>query len=96
MRKNTLSAPARSRAAQRIALNSETRSRRDAKDHRPGVDRQEVGQDSRSAVQELEQGLQIPVVSIVQLEDLVDMLEESGEYGEFLEPVVKYREQFGS
>jgi len=60
------------------------------------LDRQEVGQDSRSAVQELEQQLKIPVVSIVQLEDLVDMLEESGEYGEFLEPVVKYREQFGT
>lgn len=59
------------------------------------LDRQEIGQDSRSAVQELEQQLKIPVVSIVQLEDLIDMLEESGEYGEFLEPVVKYRTQYG-
>ena len=60
------------------------------------LDRQEIGQDSRSAIQELEQQLKIPVVSIVRLEDLVDMLEESGEYGEFLEPVVKYREQYGT
>lgn len=60
------------------------------------LDRQEIGQDSRSAVQELEQSLRIPVISIVKLEDLIDMLEESGEYGEFLEPVVKYREQYGS
>jgi orotate phosphoribosyltransferase len=59
------------------------------------LDRQEVGQGSRSAVQELEQQLKIPVVSIVQLEDLIDMLEESAEYGEFLDPVVKYREQYG-
>jgi len=60
------------------------------------LDRQEIGQDSRSAVQELEQTLRIPVISIVELEDLIDMLEESGEYGEFLEPVVRYRKQFGS
>ncbi len=59
------------------------------------LDRQEVGTDSRSAVQELEQSLQIPVVSIVQLEDLIDMLEESPEYADFLEPVVAYRQKFG-
>ena len=60
------------------------------------LDRQEIGQDSRSAVQALEQALRIPVVSIVKLEDLIEMLEESGEYSEFLGPVVKYREQYGS
>jgi len=59
------------------------------------LDRQEVGTDSRSAVQELEQSLQIPVISIVQLEDLIDMLEESSEYADFLEPVVAYRQKFG-
>jgi orotate phosphoribosyltransferase len=60
------------------------------------LDRQEIGRDSRSAVQELEQSLKIPVISIVVLEDLIDMLEESGEYGEFLEPVVSYRRRYGS
>ena len=59
------------------------------------LDRQEVGQDSRSAVQELEQVLKIPVVSIVKLEDLVDMLEESSEYEEFLKPVLTYRRKYG-
>jgi len=59
------------------------------------LDRQEVGTDSRSAVQELEQSLQIPVISIVQLEDLIDMLEESSEYADYLEPVVQYRQKFG-
>lgn len=59
------------------------------------LDRQEVGNDSMSAVQELEQSLQIPVVSIVQLENLVDMLEESSEYTEFLEPVMVYRRKYG-
>lgn len=60
------------------------------------LDRQEIGRDARSAVQELEQSLKIPVISIVKLEDLIDMLEESGEYSEFLEPVVKYRKQYGT
>jgi orotate phosphoribosyltransferase len=59
------------------------------------LDRQEVGRDARSAVQEVEQTLRIPVVSIVQLEDLIDMLEESAEYNEFLEPVLSYRKKFG-
>ena len=60
------------------------------------LDRQEVGQGSRSAVQELEQSLKIPVVSIVTLEDLVELLEEAGEYSEHLEPVVRYRERYGA
>ncbi|HSD70826.1 MAG TPA: orotate phosphoribosyltransferase [Woeseiaceae bacterium] len=59
------------------------------------LDRQEIGRDSRSAVQELEQTLRIPVVSIVKLEDLIELLEESKEYGEFLEPVQKYQQKYG-
>lgn len=59
------------------------------------LDRQEVGQDSRSAVQELEQTLRIPAISILKLEDLIDMLEESTEYEEFLEPVMEYRGKYG-
>ncbi|MDA0680431.1 MAG: orotate phosphoribosyltransferase [Proteobacteria bacterium] len=60
------------------------------------LDRQEVGKDSRSAVQELEQTAGIPVVSIVKLEDLIDLLEETSEYKEFLGPVVSYREKYGA
>jgi len=59
------------------------------------LDRQEVGKDSRSAVQEVEQTLRIPVISIIQLEDLIDMLEESVEYNEFFEPVVEYGKKYG-
>lgn len=60
------------------------------------LDRQEVGQDARSAVEELEQNLQIPVESIVKLEDLIDLLEESDEYAEHLEPVLAYRAKYGT
>jgi orotate phosphoribosyltransferase len=59
------------------------------------LDRQERGQGPYSAVQELKQSLDIPVISIVQLDDLIDILEESSEYEEFLEPVLNYRKQFG-
>ncbi len=58
------------------------------------LDRQEIGRDSRSAVQELEQTLRMPVFSIMTLEDLIDMLEESSEYKEYLEPVLQYRKKF--
>jgi len=59
------------------------------------LDRQERGQGPFSAVQELKQSLDIPVVSIVQLDDLINLLEESSEYEEFLEPVQSYRKQYG-
>lgn len=59
------------------------------------LDRQEVGRDSMSAVQELEQSLRIPVLSIVMLEDLIDLLEESNEYVDHLEPVLEYRKKYG-
>ena len=59
------------------------------------LDRQERGQGPYSAVQELKISLDIPVISIVQLDDLINILEESSEYEEFLEPVLSYRKQYG-
>ena len=59
------------------------------------LDRQERGQGAYSAVQELKNSLGIPVVSIVQLDDLINILEESSEYESFLEPVLSYRRQYG-
>ncbi|MGB5344717.1 MAG: orotate phosphoribosyltransferase [Woeseia sp.] len=59
------------------------------------LDRQEIGRDSRSAVQELEQTLHIPVISIVTLEDLIELLEDSSEYGEHLASVQAYRKRYG-
>jgi len=59
------------------------------------LDRQEIGKDSKSAVQEIEQSLRIPVFSIVQLEDLIELIEEEGEYAEYLEPVMNYQKKYG-
>jgi orotate phosphoribosyltransferase len=59
------------------------------------LDRQERGQGAMSAVQELRSSLGIPVVSIVQLDDLIDILEESTDYTEHLDPVLAYRRKYG-
>lgn len=59
------------------------------------LDRQERGQGALSAVQELKQSLGMPVTAIIQLNDLINILEESEEYAKYLEPVVAYRKEFG-
>ncbi|HUD97580.1 MAG TPA: orotate phosphoribosyltransferase [Woeseiaceae bacterium] len=59
------------------------------------LDREEVGSDSRSAVQDVEQSLGIRVISIVQLADVVDLLEDSAEFGSSLKPVLEYRRKYG-
>jgi len=59
------------------------------------LDRQERGQGPASAVQELEQALGIPVVSIVGLSDLITMLEETNEYEQHLQPILDYRQKYG-
>lgn len=59
------------------------------------LDRQERGQGALSAVQELKQALGIPVVSIIRLNDLIEVLEESSDYAAFLDPVVAYRREYG-
>lgn len=59
------------------------------------LDRQERGQGALSAVQELRQSPGIEVSSIIQLDDLIDILEDSTEYAEYLGPVVEYRQKYG-
>jgi orotate phosphoribosyltransferase len=60
------------------------------------LDRGEVGNDTNlSAVQDLERELGIPVISIVQLDDLIDLLEDSDEFGDYLQPVMAYRSKYG-
>ena len=59
------------------------------------LDRQERGQGTMSAVQELRQALGIPVISIIRLNDLIDTLDESSEYEKYLKPVLDYRREYG-
>ena len=59
------------------------------------LDRQEKGEASLSAVQEVEQNFGIPVASIIKLDDLIEHLETSEEFGRFLPEVLAYREKYG-
>lgn len=59
------------------------------------LDRQERGQGEISAVQDLKQSLGIPVISIIQLDDLIDTLEESAEYTDHIDSVLDYRRRYG-
>jgi orotate phosphoribosyltransferase len=59
------------------------------------LDREEVGSESRSAVQDVEQSLGIRVISIVRFADVVDLLEDSTEFGSSLKPVLEYRRKYG-
>lgn len=61
------------------------------------LDRQEKGKAERSAIQEVERDFGIPVISIINLNQLIDYMEEhaSGALAEHLPKVKAYREQFG-
>jgi orotate phosphoribosyltransferase len=58
------------------------------------LDRQERGTGQLSAVQEVEQTLQLPVTSILKLADLIDYLERSGNASQ-LAATREYRGQYG-
>jgi orotate phosphoribosyltransferase len=58
------------------------------------LDRQERGQGQLSAVQEVEQTLQLPVTSILRLADLIDYLRHSGDATQ-LAAIERYRSQYG-
>ena len=59
------------------------------------IDRQERGQQDTSAIQEIEQQYNIPVISIVKLEHIIEYLGESTEFSANLDSVREYREQYG-
>lgn len=59
------------------------------------LDRQERGQDSRSAIQEVEAEHKIPVVSIIGLNDLLTFLQNNTELASYLPAVEAYRQEYG-
>jgi orotate phosphoribosyltransferase len=60
------------------------------------LDRQECGEHELSAVQEVEQRYDIPVAPIIRLDDLIEHLETSEEFGRHLEDVRAYRDKYGA
>ncbi len=59
------------------------------------LDRQERGQGERSAIQEVEQDLNLRVTSIVTLTELQQFLAGKAQYAESLEAVEAYRKRYG-
>lgn len=60
------------------------------------LDRQEKGSGELSAVQEVEQNLDIPVFSIIRLTDLITHLESQADSPELLASVRDYRARYGA
>lgn len=60
------------------------------------LNRQEKGTGEKSAIQEVEESLNIPVASIVKLEDLLTYLDGHPQLAEHLDAVSAYREQYGA
>lgn len=59
------------------------------------LDREERGSGSLSAVQELQQSLDMPVISIVRLDELIETLKSSPAFGDHLASVLAYRQEYG-
>lgn len=59
------------------------------------LDRQEKGTGELSAIQEVEQQYHIPVLSIINLENLINYIEENSSLSNHLDAVKKYSQQYG-
>ena len=60
------------------------------------LDRQEIGISNKSAIQELEDSLNIPVFSIAKLDDLISLLQTSDDLNIHLPAVMKYRNKYSA
>ena len=59
------------------------------------LNRMERGQGELSAIQEIEANYNIPVISIVSLEDLINFISENDKYQQYLEAINIYRAEYG-
>jgi orotate phosphoribosyltransferase len=59
------------------------------------LDRMEKGVGKKSAVQEVQEHYGVPVISVVNLNDLLAYLEGNSDWGDRLEAVARYRGQYG-
>jgi len=60
-----------------------------------GLNRQEKGRGELSAIQEVEQDYAIPVVSIVNVDDIISFLEEQKDQGALVAQIRGYRQSYG-
>jgi orotate phosphoribosyltransferase len=59
------------------------------------VDRQERGSNKLSAIQEVEQLHNIPVISIITLDLVIEYVEKTDSFTDYVDEIVKYRKNYG-
>ncbi len=59
------------------------------------LDRQERGQDARSAIQQVEADYNIPVINIITLNDLLSYLDDQPELSQNRDAILTYRREYG-
>ena len=60
-----------------------------------GLDRKERGNGDQSAIQEVESDFQIPVVSIIDIEDIMQYLRAEADNEDLANQIEQYRQQYG-
>jgi len=60
-----------------------------------GLDRKERGTTDKSAIQEVENQFNIPVASIIDIEDIIHYLKAKADGNTLVEQIDKYRQQYG-
>lgn len=60
-----------------------------------GVDRKERGNGKSSAIQEVEEQFKIPVVSIIDIDDILTYLEAKPDMASLVEKIKEYRDEYG-
>ena len=60
-----------------------------------GLDRKESGGGDRPAREFIEQAYSIPVLNIIDIDDILEFIRSSPEMSDFIKPIMKYREAFG-
>lgn len=59
------------------------------------LDRQEKGQGDLSAIQEVERDFSMPVISIVNLDQVLEYVSDQAELQQYADAICSYREQYG-
>ena len=60
-----------------------------------GLDRKERGTTDKSAIQEVQQQFDVPVASIIDIDDILQYLETKSEHSDLVAEIGKYRQQYG-
>ena len=60
-----------------------------------GLDRKERGTSNKSAIQEVEEQFSIPVISIIDMDDILNYLESQPDMAKLVDAVTTYRHEYG-